>query len=300
MNREVKDTVFSILFQQPEYQLELYKALHPEDETIAQDEVELITLNNVLMNGMYNDLGLMVRDLFIFLMEAQSTFSQNITVRIFLYLATTYKEYVSKRRLDLYATKPIQIPRPELYVLYTGSKKVVPDVLKLSDLFIDGGPGDAELCVKVLRYRGKNDIIDQYVQFCRTADEQRKLHGLTQKAAKETIRICIATGVLAPFLRSREKEVVQIMDILFSQEEITRLHEINLVKDAEEKGLMKGRMEGRMEGKAEERENNISALIRELRTQGMDRAQIIAFLKRMYSFTPEIATEKVQKYWLPS
>ncbi len=71
-------------------------------------------------------------------------------------------------------------------------------------------------------------------------DEQRRLHGLTRKAVEETIRICIANGILSPFLRSREKKVIQIMDMLFSQEEITRLHEYNLVKDAEEKGILQG------------------------------------------------------------
>ncbi len=302
MNREIKDSVFSRIFQEPEYQVELYTALHPEDKNISQESIELVTLKSILMNGMYNDLGLMIRDLLIFLMEAQSTFSWNIALRVFMYLATTYKEYVSKHKLDIYATKSIQIPRPELYVLYTGGKKVVPDVIKLSDLFIGGITGDAELYVKVLRYRGTNDIIDQYVRFCNIADEQRKLYGFTQKAAHETIRICISNGILVSFLRSREKEVIQIMDMLFSQEEITRLHEVNLVRDAEEKGLIKGRTEGRtegrMEGQEEGRENTIPALIRELRAQGMDKAQITAFVKRMYSFTPAIATEKVQKYWL--
>jgi len=288
MNREIKDSVFSCLFQEPEYQLELYTALHPDDKTITQEDIELITLKNILMNGMYNDLGLMIRDIFIFIMEAQSTFSRNIALRVFMYLATTYKEYVAKHELDIYAMKSIQIPRPELYVLYTGRQKVVPDVIKLSDLFIGGVSGDAELYVKVLRYRGTNDIIDQYVRFCHIADEQRKLYGFTKKAVEETIRICIANGILAPFLRSREKEVIQIMDMLFSQEEITRLHEYNLVKDAKE------------EGREEERESIMLALIRDMRTQGKDITQITASVKRIFSLTSEAATEKVQKLWLPN
>ncbi len=172
MKREIKDSVFSFLFRQPEYQLELYQALHPEDKAVGLDEIQLVTLDNVLANGMYNDLGLNVRDLLILLVEAQSTFSRNITLRLLLYLSTTYKDYVSEHKLDLYSTKAVRIPRPELYVLYTGNTKAVPDVLRLSELFYDG-PGDAELCVKVLRYRGTNDIIDQYVQFCHIADEQR-------------------------------------------------------------------------------------------------------------------------------
>ena len=36
------------------------------------------------------------------------------------YLAAIYKEYVEEEKLDLYGSKPVSIPRPELYMIYTG------------------------------------------------------------------------------------------------------------------------------------------------------------------------------------
>ena len=137
--RTIKDSIFTFLFGEPEYTMELYQTLHPEDTTVKDSDVKLVTLQNVLANGLYNDLGFQVRDKLILLVEAQSTFSENIPLRMLLYLAATYKDYVEEHKLSLYREKKVSIPRPELYVVYTGDKKHVPDELKLSSLFEGDG-----------------------------------------------------------------------------------------------------------------------------------------------------------------
>lgn len=59
--RNIKDSLFTFLFSQPEYTQELYLALHPEDKDIKKEDLKLITLENVLAIGQYNDLGIQVR-----------------------------------------------------------------------------------------------------------------------------------------------------------------------------------------------------------------------------------------------
>ena len=49
-----------------------------------------------------------------------------------------------------------------------------------------------------------------------------KKYGRTQKAAEETIRICIHENVLADYLAEKEIEVMDIMTALFDEEEVTR------------------------------------------------------------------------------
>ena len=114
MRYTIKDSVFTFVFTQPEYARKLYLALHPEDTDVTEADCRLVTLENVLTTGMYNDVGLQVRDILILLVEAQSVFSINIALRMLLYLAATYKEYVEERKLNLYGTSPVMIPRPEL------------------------------------------------------------------------------------------------------------------------------------------------------------------------------------------
>ena len=48
------------------------------------------------------------------------------------------------------------------------------------------------------------------------------LHGRTQEAILEAIRICKDRNVLKEYLSSKEKEVVDIMMLLYDEEEIMR------------------------------------------------------------------------------
>ena len=283
MKRSVKDSVFTYLFKQPEYTRQLYLALHPEDTDVKESDFKLVTLENVLTTGFYNDLGIQVRDRLILLVEAQSTFSVNIALRMLLYLAGTYKEYIEEQKLDLYGSHPVEIPRPELYVVYTGDRKEIPETLRLSDLY--RGAGNAEVEVKVLRDDGTGDILDQYVRFCKIADEQREKYGLTQQAIDETIRICIAENVLAPFLASRQKEVLEIMVTLFDQEKIAEIHDYNVAKVARQEGHQLGREEG------------IRAMVSTLRSMSVEQKQIAQKLVEQFGLLPQAAEEKVKQYW---
>ena len=128
-------------------------------------------------------------------------------------------------------------------MVYSGNKKNVPEVLRLSDLC--GGVGSIEVTVKVLR-GGDSSIIGQYIAFCKIADEQRTLYGLTKKAIQETIRICLERGILAPFLTTRHKEVIDIMEMLFSQEQVWELDR----RDAWLEGRQEGWQEGEKHGEA--------------------------------------------------
>lgn len=270
MRYTVKDSVFTFVFKQPEYTRKLYLALHPEDSTVTEADCKLVTLENVLTTGMYNDVGLQVRNVLILLVEAQSIFSVNIALRMLLYLAATYKEYVEEYRLNLYGTAPVTIPRPELYVVYTGDRANVPEVLRLSDLY--EGTGSADVEVKVLRGNGTGDIVDQYVRFCKISDEERKKHGRSRKAIEETLRRCIEENVLAPFLATRQKEVAEIMVTLFDQEKIMEIHDYHIAEGARkdglqqglQQGLQKGRSEGRTEGLTEGTLQSIQNLIKNM------------------------------------
>lgn len=94
VKRNIKDCVFTDLFGNKKYLRELYLALHPEDTDVTEDDLTDITIENVLVNDLYNDLGFRVGDKLIILVEAQSTWSPNILIRSLLYVATTYQQYV--------------------------------------------------------------------------------------------------------------------------------------------------------------------------------------------------------------
>ena len=245
--RDIKDSVFTFLFSDIEYTKQLYLSLHPEDTDIRDEDFRLVTLENILAIGQYNDLGFQVRDKLILLVEAQSTFSPNIPLRMLMYLAKTYNEYIEEHQLSLYREKKVSIPRPELYVIYTGEKET-PDILRLSDMY--EGSGSADLAVRVLRDGQPGDILSQYVDFCQVANEQVSLYGRTDEALMSTIQICQERGILVPFLDCRKKEVVDIMTRLFSQEKAWEMELAAHAREEREEGRKEGREEGEQMGMA--------------------------------------------------
>lgn len=187
--------------------------MHPEDtETREEDFKQIIAQGNSLAVERCSDLGFQVRDKLIILMEAQSELSLDIPMRMLMRLADTYKDFVVENKISLYREKPVSIPRPEFYVVYTGTEEAVPEVLSL------GGPGSVEAEVKVLRTNGSGNILDQYIQFCEILKKQMSLHGKTDEALSNTLHICMEQGVLASFLNSHMGVVVELMATLFGQQ----------------------------------------------------------------------------------
>ena len=242
--RKSKDSVFVNLFENVENVLRLYKELHPEDEQVTVDDIQIQTIKSVLVNTLYNDLGFIVKDKFVMLVEAQSAWNPNMTLRMLFYLAETYRRYLAETVQSEHSSSKVKIPKPELYVVYSGERKC-PEVVSFSDTFF-GGESPVELKVRVLNEVDMT-IYGQYIGFCKVFDEQRKIHQDSIRCAKETIRVCIEKGYLVSYLQEHEKEVVDMMSELFDEEYQRAAY--NRASNKEAIAI------GRAEGKAEERQS---------------------------------------------
>ena len=233
VKRNTKDSVFADLFQDKKNLLKLYQALHPEDKDITEDELDIVTLDNVLTENLYNDLGLTVRgDKMLILTEAQATWTVNVIIRMLEYIAQSYREYFDKTGQSLYKSKPVIMPKPELYIIYVGERGSRPDIISLSKEFFNGMDIDIEVKAKVIYENDSEDIINQYIIFCKVFNEQRKLYGMTEFMLKETIRICKDRNILREYLISREKEVITIMTSLFDKERIMEIYAKDMAREA--------------------------------------------------------------------
>lgn len=114
------------------------------------------------------------------------------------------------------------MPKPELYVIFTGNRGQKPNKISLSKEFFEGADIDLEIKAKILYESDTDDIINQYIIFCKVFNEQTKQHGMTRQAVTETIRICKDRNILREYLTQKEKEVVTIMMSLFDEEQIMR------------------------------------------------------------------------------
>lgn len=276
--RSIKDSVFTTLFSDTKYLLQLYQCLHPEDEFITENQLKTVTIKNILTNQMYNDLGFMVEDRLIILIEAQSTWSPNIVIRSFLYLAHTYQKYFDELPINnLYSSTPVKLPIPELYVIYLGKQKNHPHSLSLTKDFWSGERQALDVELKVIYGGTQKDIIHQYIFFSQIIDEQiqkeRKLHGgtgRTKEAVEKTIQICIEKNILKDFLLEHKLEVIDMLVDLFDEEKI------------KEKEKLETEFKAWLEG-CKEFNASYEAVVQKA-------------IKR-FNFTPEYAQKVVKDYW---
>lgn len=242
-----KDSVFRDLFGDRKYALQLYQAIHPEDTDVTEADIGNVTIKNIFTDQQYNDLGMTVRGKLLLMLEAQSSWTVNIIIRIFLYLAHTWNEYIESTRQNRYGSKKLAVPRPEFYVIYSGDRKDRPEWLRLSEEFFEGNREYLEVNVKVLYGDGKGDIISQYVDFTKVYNEQVRLYGKTREAVLSTIRICQDRNVLKEYLSGREKEVINIMMGLFDQEKAVE----QFGNEKKEEGKLESKKEAAINMKAE-------------------------------------------------
>lgn len=225
INRKLKDSLFTHLFRDVKYQRQLYAALGGDADSCDDTDFKLLTLENTLVYDVYNDLGLLVKDRLILLVEAQSSYNPNMALRMLVYIANTYYEYVIDNRLNIYGAKRVELPTPEFVLIYTGKKKLESKLLKLSDSYVHGADVPLELVTKVITEEDQGaGIIEEYIQFCRKYDNLK--YGSTTKeevlqALKKTIKYCKAHNILKEFLVDKEKEVENIMMGIFTQEHAT-------------------------------------------------------------------------------
>ena len=156
MKRKVKDSVFTKLFAEQGYVTELYEALSGKSAK-KNPEIEVITLETVLV-------------------EAQSDWSPNIVLRVLFYYVRTCEEYLSRRKISVHESKVIHLPKPELYIIYTGSEHLGIEQLSFAETYFSGN-SPIDLRVKIIRDGCGNDIIHQYVRFTQICAEVRQEYG---------------------------------------------------------------------------------------------------------------------------
>ena len=283
VNRSTKDSIFCDLFSRPEYCLQLYKVLHPEDQDVSEENIVLMTLSNLMSRSRYNDLGFLVRDKLLILVEAQSTFTENILVRFIIYLADTYNRYINKMNLNIYGSKKVRLPRPELYVIYHGDRGDKPDEISLSKDIFGAQPGEnvfIDVKAKIIYDSTPGDIINQFITFARVFDDQIEVHGRTREAVLETLRICKDRDVLKKYLE--EQEAAEIMFTWLDEQKAKKFEYEEIKQEGRIEGIAEGRAEGRTEG-----EQKLGTLMTKLKDLGrkddaFEAAANVAYREKLY------------------
>ena len=249
-NREHKSTVFTTLFSEEEKLLELYNALSGSNYGV-ETKININTLQDVLFMDIKNDISFTIDDKIIFLVEHQSTISENLPLRMLLYISRVYEKIVDREAA--YGTKLVKIPVPELIVLYNG-KANFPDekTLRLSDAFKEvpcntDKFGSMDLTVRVLNINdGRNeDIVKrskalrEYVIFIKKIREGTDAGKDLSDAVVDAVKYCEENQILQQFLESYASEVLNMLMTEFKIEDAIAVWK----KEGIEEGIAKGQLQ---------------------------------------------------------
>ena len=254
-NYTLKDSLFIDLFSDKMRLIQLYKSLIDDQRQINPEDIEILTIQNIILRGIYNDLGFRVKDEIIILMEAQTTYTTNIVLRILFYLSETLKNYIiesseNKNLNELYNTKPRIIPKIKLFVVYTGDKIMQDHDLHLKDVMVENDIiSDIDMKVRVLCTGNKSSILGQYILFTQIYSKQKKECKDIETAVKKTIEICMNDEILKEYLDYRKMEVQEMITAFTTQEEAFESFLKDEVKRGRKEGEEKGRKEGEEKGK---------------------------------------------------
>ena len=273
--------MFTLLFSDPALLRELYCAL--DGITLPPDAPVFInTLEDVLFMDFINDISFEIAGKLVVLIEHQSTINPNMALRLLMYIGRVYEKITEGR--DIYSTKPINIPRPEFFVLYNG---VAPcpdqEIYRLSEAFEKlKGLGLAEkdlpaleLTVRVININeGRNAGIAarckklaEYSAFVAKVREFEEGGG-REEAIKRAVKYCQIHDILKEFLELHAGEVLSMLMTEWNWDDALAVRYEEGHDDGWDEGLEEGIEKGREEGLEEGRLNEKLEIARNLLVKG--------------------------------
>jgi predicted transposase/invertase (TIGR01784 family) len=256
-NNKYKNSVFTLLFSEPDLLRELYCALG--GVSLPPDVPVIInTLENALFMGQYNDISFEIGGKLVVLIEHQSTINPNMALRLLMYIGRVYEKIINGR--DIYSKKSLPIPQPEFFVLYNGTDPF-PDkeTYRLSDSFEklktfgleEKDTPALELVVKVININeGRNrDIaarckeLSEYSAFVSKARAFIEELGSREEAIREAIKYCEKHGILREFLKHHAAEVLSMLFTEFNLDDAIAVAR----EEGREDGLEQGREDEKLE-----------------------------------------------------
>lgn len=256
VNQKHKDRLFRLLFHEKEDLLELYNAIN-ETSYKNPDALEINTLEDSIYMTMKNDVSFLISGV-LNLYEHQSTFNPNMPYRDLDYIVQLLRGYVEQHRLDVYGSRPIQLPTPKAVVFYNG-KKEIPERMtqKLSDLYeVEDEEVSLEMKVLVLNINyGKNQKImercrklEEYAIFISKIRHYQEQTGSIEEAVEKAMDACIEEKVLAGFLLKHRGEVRDMILTEYNEQEHIQNEKQWSYEDGWESGKRAGEERGRRLG----------------------------------------------------
>jgi len=229
------------------------EALNPLDLTYITDaDIEPFLLrSDTLIRKRRNDVSFITKDgRLIILIEHQTIITQNLALKIFLYYMELIQLWLVKNDVNIHSTKKINIPKPEMYIVYNGKKELEES---FSTFTLDSIPLSIKANIKILDIRYDNLNIKEpsnplvgYSFFIKNYDQYQE-QGLSRDEAFDKARQeCIKKGYLKGFIE--REDFIMYKKIFDYEEQLKAEGMMEGIEKGIEEGLEKGIEKGIEEG----------------------------------------------------
>ena len=165
------EELYAALTEQPDSRRTLYRALRPDDSEIREEELRLLSPAIQEDGAICADLCLIARERDILLAGVQENLSQAVPYRLTRCYRSYMDLFIRENRLNPYTPVPIQLPKPEIFLIYLGDKTDIPD-------HITCGQWGSGFCARCTVLDGRRlepgSPLALYSRFCQEAARQRK------------------------------------------------------------------------------------------------------------------------------
>ena len=259
LNRSFQDALFSDRFKELDAVLELHRAIRPDDKKTTKKDITLVTLKNVLTVQGYNDLGYLVGDEAICLVEAQSRWDRQMPMRLFDYLHEELTVVNAEKNIVWTEDQDYNPPEPDLHVLYSGRRANVPRFITMNDTYWGGRRRSLWLRAQVHSKGRRGDMVYQYLGAIKMVKEQVALYGPTAKAIDIAINLCIERDYMSDYMKARKAELMRKTHSMFDKER----QQVLKLERAESRGYDKGYDEGYDKGSGEGKLKTLYELVQD-------------------------------------
>ena len=195
MSGRPADSAFTMLFSIEEHVVDLYEFL--TGIRLDPRTIESVWLKDSMFRSrLYNDVSFITHDnQLLVLIEHQSTINPNMAFRILEYYVKLASENIKARKVNIFGTKEIQIPKAKFFVVYNGKGKV-------TDLpILDLGDVQVKATVKNIHFddlsnKSTTNAVAGYARFVALAKEMDSVYEALDTLLKE--------GYLKEFLSDKE------------------------------------------------------------------------------------------------
>ena len=224
-NKKYRDSVFRDYFNEPTRLLSLCNAILGTQYSDAGD-LKINTLEGIFFDNQKNDISCTIGDIFLVLVEHQTSVNDNMPFRCLSYVAELFNNLITNKR-KLYHKMLIRFPAPRFVVLYDGDKaEPLKKEMRLSDAF-SGDSSSLELVVTAynINYGLEQPLLDK----CRYLQDYSTLVGKVKEgirlglsrcdAISRAVKFCLDSRLMKGYLENKSQEVFNMLALEWNMDD---------------------------------------------------------------------------------